>query len=75
MLGAIIGDISGSRFDFNPTNMYHFEKLMIFLRLRILLYHLRDTQVEVGVRRILSLYIIIQKKPWMPELVVMWARP
>lgn len=25
MLGAIIGDIAGSRFEFNPTNRYHFE--------------------------------------------------
>lgn len=25
MLGAIIGDIVGSRFEFNPTNDYHFE--------------------------------------------------
>lgn len=25
MLGAIIGDIAGSRFEFNPTNDYHFE--------------------------------------------------
>lgn len=25
MLGAIIGDIEGSRFEFNPTNDYHFE--------------------------------------------------
>ena len=25
MLGAIIGDIVGSRFEFNPTNRYHFE--------------------------------------------------
>ncbi len=25
MLGAIIGDIAGSRFEFNPTNNYHFE--------------------------------------------------
>ena len=25
MLGAIIGDIVGSRFAFNPTNDYHFE--------------------------------------------------
>lgn len=25
MLGAIIGDIAGSRFEFNPTNKYHFE--------------------------------------------------
>lgn len=25
MLGAIIGDIAGSRYEFNPTNDYHFE--------------------------------------------------
>ena len=25
MLGAIIGDIVGSRWEFNPTNDYHFE--------------------------------------------------
>ncbi len=25
MLGAIIGDIVGSRFEFNPTNDYNFE--------------------------------------------------
>ena len=25
MLGAIIGDIAGSRFEFNPTNDYNFE--------------------------------------------------
>ena len=25
MLGAIIGDIIGSRWEFNPTNDYHFE--------------------------------------------------
>ena len=25
MLGAIIGDIAGSRFEFNPMNRYHFE--------------------------------------------------
>lgn len=25
MIGAIIGDIAGSRFEFNPTNDYHFE--------------------------------------------------
>ena len=25
MLGAIIGDIAGSQFEFNPTNRYHFE--------------------------------------------------
>ena len=27
MLGAIIGDIVGSRWEFNPTNDYHFEWL------------------------------------------------
>ena len=25
MLGAIIGDIIGSRWEFNPTNDYHFD--------------------------------------------------
>ena len=25
MLGAIIGDIAGSRYEFNPTNDYNFE--------------------------------------------------
>ena len=25
MLGAIIGDIAGSRYEFNSTNDYHFE--------------------------------------------------
>ena len=25
MLGVIIGDIAGSRFEFNPMNRYHFE--------------------------------------------------
>lgn len=29
MLGTIIGDIVGSRFDFNPTNDYNFEFFIV----------------------------------------------
>ena len=34
MLGAIIGDIVGSRWEFNPTNDYDFEWLSSDVRMR-----------------------------------------
>lgn len=34
MLGAIIGDIVGSRWEFNPTNNYDFEWLSSDVRMR-----------------------------------------